>query len=199
MMKKLTMLASVLLVLAMVFPAVAEEDPWTDGAMVLEGASCTLYLPEGMVNTTPTEEEFAAAKTEVYDKTNGGLYIGVGLVQGTTLEEIREADFENLAEDLKKEYGSKALLPDNSNRFDMWMMMQIAGESGALLGRGRTNFYDGEIYYLSTQFLTRGKESGMMLCVYLPAGEDVYRLTYIISNEYMDEPGNLIYGTLEPN
>ena len=39
----------------------------------------------------------------------------------------------------------------------------------------------------------------MMLCVYLPAGEDVYRLTYIISNEYMDEPGNLIYGTLEPN
>lgn len=200
MMKKLTMLASVLLVLAMVFPAVAEEDPWTDGAMVLEGASCTLYLPEGMVNTTPTEEEFAAAKTEVYDEKNGGLYIGVGLVQGTTLEEILEADFEALQEEWTKEYGSKALFPDaTSSRSDMWMMMQIAGESGSYLYRGRTDFYGDKVYYLSTKFMNRGKETGMMLCVYLPAGENVYRLTYIIANEYMDEPGNLIYGTLEPN
>ena len=195
-MKRMTILVAVMLMLTMAFPAAAEESPWTDGMLDLEGSRYVLVLPEGMVNAESTTDEMAVAKSEDYGK-NGGLYIGVALLENTTVDDARNADVESIGAELKKEYGSNAILPGMEDASLFWMLLQASRESGVWMRRGRETLDGDEFKYIFIE-TTGSSAEGRVIYLYLPAEENVYRLTYIMTEAYFDEPANLFYGTLMP-
>ena len=196
----MTMLVAVMLVLAMVFPATAEEYGWTDYAMKLEGTPYTLVLPEG-VDPVAVEKNNAGrigyAKLGSMTDPNGGMSIEVFYITDTALDDLAKDTYDGNLKRLIKQYGEKGVFQkENIVDWSVIDMADISGTSFAVTGMYETLLYDQPMQYECTDLHAKGSSTGMMIILYIPAENGVYAIGHFGTRNYIDSPNNLFYGTI---
>ena len=199
-MKKMAILLAVTLVLAMVFPAAAEEYGWKDYAMKLEGTPYTLVLPEGVdpVAVEKNDEgRIGYAKLGSMTDPAGGMSIEVIYITDTALDDLVKDNYDGTVKRLIKQYGEKGVLKKED--IVDWSIIDLADASGtsfAVTGMYKTLLYDEPMQYECTDLHAKGSSTGMMIILYIPAENGVYAIGYFGTRNYIDSPNNLFYGTI---
>lgn len=198
----MTILVAVMLVLAMAFPAAAEEYGWTDYAMKLEGTMYTVVLPEDMEPVSTDEDGVSEnlighAKLGNMSDTNGGMSIEVYYFEDGDLDTLMQETYDESMQELIAQYGKDGVYKRTDiSDWSMVDMMDICGYTFAVIGSYSRQLYNDTVQYESTEIHVKGESFGRMVYLFLPAEKGVYVVGYYCTRNYLVNTGDLFYGTI---